>query len=332
MYVFVLCAVSLASLTCSIVAALFLYRLVKNPQTMTSRVAWLRKDQYLRTYSSRFPNYYEPKSDTIINDAPSWLGHEVSYSINHDTLNERHEYAVPKPPRTYRIVTLGDSFTFGLFVNTYENYSELLEDRLHNDICRAFDAFEVINLGVPAYDIGYSAERFRLRGQKYQPDLVILFLNPFSIEIDADRKSALEHAYLAAIPEGKRIRFIDGMERYYPGVLSWFAHLRERPEYERVSKQAAYLSEFLGMYRGPLIIAANNWNRWTPYTQFALRSVMFGQSHAQLFTGLPTLTGEHGLFPDSHPNAQGHREIADALYALLHERGGVLQDAGCVVP
>ena len=104
-------------------------------------------------------------------------GNYLTIVHNSDSLNERFEYSVEKPAGTYRIIALGDSFTFGALVDTKDNYPEQLEDLLNNELrCKNIGHFEVINLGVYGYDLWYSAERFLKRGEKYNPDLVLWFV------------------------------------------------------------------------------------------------------------------------------------------------------------
>ena len=56
---------------------------------------------------------------------------------------------IKKNKDTFRIITLGDSFTFGMYINTKDNWTELLEDKLNSDMgCKNISMFEVINLGV----------------------------------------------------------------------------------------------------------------------------------------------------------------------------------------
>jgi len=128
---------------------------------------------------SRLKFFYEPKVITDQKETRSWLPYTVNYSINSDSLNERYDYNLKKPPGTFRIIALGDSYTFGHYVNTSDNYPEQLEDLLSQTaFCSNITNFEVINLGVPGYDLEYSVERFRKRGQKYDPDMVIWFAKP----------------------------------------------------------------------------------------------------------------------------------------------------------
>jgi len=90
--------------------------------------------------------FYEYESDQKVQDSPEWLGYTVTYSYNKDSLNERYNYSEEKGTGVFRVITLGDSFTFGLHVNTEENYPEQLEVILNNRLkCKNISKFEVIN-------------------------------------------------------------------------------------------------------------------------------------------------------------------------------------------
>lgn len=115
--------------------------------------------------------YYEPKRNTLIKDKKKNFPYFGEYTINDDSLNSLRNYLVEKPTNVFRIITLGDSYTYGLYVNTKDNWPSLLESKLNSQFCT--EKFEVINLGVEGYDSRYIVERFRKRGIKYNPDLVI---------------------------------------------------------------------------------------------------------------------------------------------------------------
>lgn len=121
--------------------------------------------------------FYEPKANSTQEIHENWLPYVPKYTINGDSLNERYNYQTEKPKDVYRIITLGDSFTYGLSVSTSDNWTEILEDEL-NIKCKSnkFNKIEVINLGVDGYDIPYEVERYRIRGIKYNPDMVIWML------------------------------------------------------------------------------------------------------------------------------------------------------------
>lgn len=121
-----------------------------------------------------FANFYEPKPNIVDTGDENWLTFTPKYTINSDTLNEVKDYSVEKPRDIFRIITIGDSFTFGQFVNTKDNWTEQLEVSL-NKIC-IDRKYEVINLGVHGYDLAFAAYRYERRGEKYDPDLILYLL------------------------------------------------------------------------------------------------------------------------------------------------------------
>lgn len=121
-----------------------------------------------------FINFYEPKPNIVDFGDENWLTFTPRYTINEDSLNEVKNYSVEKPRDTFRIITIGDSYTFGQFVNTKDNWTEQLEVDL-NRKCRK-KKYEVINLGVHGYDLTFSEHRYDIRGEKYDPDLILYLL------------------------------------------------------------------------------------------------------------------------------------------------------------
>jgi len=122
---------------------------------------------------SRFKYFVEPKPKER-KKVLDQVMHPEEYLINNDTLNERFDYSVKKPKNTFRTVVLGDSLTWGLLVKTKDNWTEKLEDMLNKN--RKSMKYEIINLAVHGYDIPYQVERYRKRGIKYDPDLILWFI------------------------------------------------------------------------------------------------------------------------------------------------------------
>jgi lysophospholipase L1-like esterase len=100
------------------------------------------------------------------------------------------EMSLAKAPGTYRIAAIGDSLTHGSGGPRENSYPEQLQQLLE---ARATGTrFEVLNLGVPGYNIEQVVERFRVRALPFQPDAILYgyVLNDpqaFSIEAEALR-------------------------------------------------------------------------------------------------------------------------------------------------
>lgn len=84
------------------------------------------------------------------------------------------EIAATKPPDTYRILVLGDSFVMGKGVADDEPFPRLIGERLEG---ADGEAVQVLNAGVDSYTplLSYLQLRYRLEG--LEPDLVILALD-----------------------------------------------------------------------------------------------------------------------------------------------------------
>jgi lysophospholipase L1-like esterase len=83
------------------------------------------------------------------------------------------EFSITKPANTIRILSLGDSKTFGWGMTEDEAYSGLLERQLQ-EYLGSRKKVEVINAGVNAWSYAQIFNYLRLYGLKYQPDLVLL--------------------------------------------------------------------------------------------------------------------------------------------------------------
>ena len=98
------------------------------------RVAVIDKDKINFNPQDDLQYFFEYKPNEYVENNPDWLGHKVVYNINSDGLNNRSDYDVEKKAGVFRIITLGDSFTFGLYVNTKDNWTEILENKLNKEI------------------------------------------------------------------------------------------------------------------------------------------------------------------------------------------------------
>jgi lysophospholipase L1-like esterase len=89
--------------------------------------------------------------------------------INGDGFRDT-EHSVPKNASVFRIMVIGDSFTFGQGVNLEDTYSKYLERLINNKGMTS----EVINCGVIGYGMWQYLEVLRRKVIPYKPDLVIL--------------------------------------------------------------------------------------------------------------------------------------------------------------
>ena len=95
-----------------------------------------------------------------------------SYKINSYGFRDYEYNLYTKNKGTFRILCVGDSFTFGVgidFESTYPKQLEKLLQAKFPDI-----KIEVVNCGVPSYNTFYEYLFLEEEGLKYNPDLVII--------------------------------------------------------------------------------------------------------------------------------------------------------------
>jgi hypothetical protein len=98
------------------------------------------------------------------------------YSNNSLGWRGSREYR-PEKSASYRVLVLGDSFTYGIGVNDDQTFAARMENHLaaeHLDV-------EVMNAGCPGKGTDYALKVFQRLGRKFHPDLTVLcfFCNDF---------------------------------------------------------------------------------------------------------------------------------------------------------
>ncbi len=291
----------------------FIYKKSHNTLNAVS-INPINKKNIVFSPSEELSHYYElpPNKSIVINEKKG--PNDAFYTINSDTLNERYDYMIEKDSNTYRIITLGDSFTFGLYVDTKDNWTERLEDILNSQLkCKNIDKFEVINLGVGAYDIIYSVERYKRRGMKYTPDLVLWLF------VDAQRIDE------EMLPRAEKIEQSSEFQKNKDRLSIYYPHSKAQDEYtkeygfEKIAKyQKTSLELFNNYYKGKLFLLLSPW--------FSKQEkAIFYQNKNKNIKTLnildSILTDEDSIFKgDGHPNQNGHQKIAETLFKYLTDQ------------
>lgn len=262
--------------------------------------------------------FFEPKPNRIIIIELDWENvngtKTATYKINADGLNQIQNFPSETPKGTFRIVTLGDSFTFGANVNTEDNYPSQLQAMLNKE-CK-YSKFEVLNLGVGGYDIQYTIERYKIRGQKYNPDLILWFIIQDDLnrlqDLFSSRATQLEYEMIqtgelqAKTPEDMR-----------PHPL-WHRAKQDIFEKMGIDKildlQKSYMLELNNLFNKKLVVFT------FPHIQAEYKNVLlqFVKSREGIFfyDSLPVQNGVNTL-PDRHPSPLGHKLIAENLFDYL---------------
>jgi len=255
--------------------------------------------------SNRFKYFYEPKSNTI-EKVNEWGPYKGMYTINSDSLNERYNYSEKKDKGVYRIITIGDSFTYGLYVDTVNNWTEILEDNLNLLNCQKI---EVINLGVYGHDIAYQVERFRIRGVKYNPDLVIWFI------VDPNRITEFINEAMEK-NKNKLEKQIININSYEPWIIARQEILRDYGLDKIYKYQLESLFKINDYYGGKLLLIIQKQNIKQSFLfldEFAKRR---NNTTIHMTVDIQNNPDLH-FKTDSHPNKEGHKTIAEDVFQYL---------------
>ncbi|MFH1888999.1 MAG: GDSL-type esterase/lipase family protein [Candidatus Omnitrophota bacterium] len=127
------------------------------------RYAIKNKDAMWLRYGFHRVNGRFPSGEHTYND--------VTYTINSRQFRGG-EFPVPKPADTFRIVSLGDSITFGIDNPDGYTYPQLL-DNLFREKNKGINRVEVINAGTPGYSSELCLKLFKKEVLSIEPDLLI---------------------------------------------------------------------------------------------------------------------------------------------------------------
>lgn len=297
-----------------LILALKIFKLNDSRVKGIQHVFKIKKDNLLlNTKESALKYFYEPKPNITEIVNKDWFDHEVKYTTNADSLNERYNYPINKTKNLFRIITLGDSITYGQNVNTQDNYSEKLEDLLNRKLkCADIDKFEVINLGVSGYDIEYEVERYLKRGLKYTPDVVIWLVDNWNFY----RANEITIPKINELADKGLSDDYDPKSKTYPAFNKALYLLRDQLTTEIILKRSEASLERLKGLLPQDVIKIEMKKIENIYSKILNEILGINDSDNLVFDYFYKesgyITGD-GL----HPSEKGHIEIADNLYNYL---------------
>jgi len=248
------------------------------------------------------------------------------------------EYSTVKPPGVFRIVVAGDSVTMGSGVADDEAYPALLEQALN---ARGDRHYEVLNLGLIALNISQVLARVVLIGQRFHPDLIVYgctindiggrnyrrSMGPTSRIMQERRytRFAASPSYALRLAWPHLISLIDLLHPQ-PGTYLFEVRDNYFNNPQAWNQFTAGLDSFARYGRSvhvPVVVFIHTWLEYLNafhgyrdvYAKIAQAAEERGMPAIQSF---PALRGhdEESLWVsklDAHPNAAGHRLLAQAL-------------------
>lgn len=292
--------------------------------------------QLWEIYSKRPSDWVEIRDTEIIRETDDNLIIELApsttidfngtkLSTNRWGMRDRDYEQVP-PPNTYRIALTGPSFVMGYGVEYNEDFEWLLEERLNQDNAgRPYSNYEILNFAVPGYSAIQDLMVLEQKALAFQPNAVFFMAHQREeeavVKYLADRLSVgADLPYPELMEISRRAGVEPGMtkaeaeQRLYPygtEILSW--------TYRRVveiSQSNDILPVWIFM---PTLEDPLHENEITHLTGLAQESgfIVLDLSDAYDNQDLDSLVLAYW---DKHPNAKGHRLIAEDLYRKLSER------------
>lgn len=262
---------------------------------------------------SQYKYFYEPRPNTTGFDE-NGCGKNKNY-FNNDTLNDHSEHGIHKDEQTFRIITLGDSFTEGICVDPDQSWPKQLEAQLNKKLDRTGRRYEIINLGAGGYDLEYSVERYRLRGQKYNPDVIIFFLKDDDFNSEADYVFSRINFHEKKVGKIYQNGDYNG-EAYVQAVEDVKKYYMENQDRILKNKQKS-LEELLTLFPRKVLIIT------FPFTSTKYKNLIHKTQvkykNLLLFDGLTNIYryGDEYVLKDTHPNEKGYQIIASDIFTFL---------------
>lgn len=252
-----------------------------------------------------------------------------NYVLETDSLGLRDkEYSTVKPPSTYRIALMGGSYEAGAGVSNNEIFEAIVEDKLNKENKDSIHRhFEIMNFAVPGYHLVQHVEVIKNRVFEFDPDVVIYVAHSGEhLRLDNFMTDMITRGSDFKYPFIKEIKRLSGVKQTMSEVE---IHERLAPFMDAVILWS-YL-EIANTAREHHAIPV--WV-YLPATADGPNDAEYNQiqSFAQR-VGFVTID-LRGVYKnvkqssialsdvDSHPNAAGHKMIADKFYEELVKHWG----------
>ncbi|HEV2852143.1 MAG TPA: SGNH/GDSL hydrolase family protein [Thermoanaerobaculia bacterium] len=285
--------------------------------------------------------------------SPSASG-EFSFETRHSSLGIRDvEHSAKKPPGTFRILGLGDSFTYGTGAAFEDTYLVRLEGLL-NRRPGAHPKIEIIKAGIPRYFP--EPERLFLEhyGLAFEPDLVILTFVPndvidtqqgldavkptddgFLMTREASELGGLGHWFFLHSHAARMVLTRWVAHRIWAkspifGDDVFVANGRHEKAWRRVEEEYRRMADLAG-HRGARLVIVHipdhgSWDRpgaSYPATRLSAWAAANGAFFIDTMPALAAASSSEKLYwdIDPHCNAAGYRVVAEAVSRGLAEHG-----------
>jgi hypothetical protein len=241
-----------------------------------------------------------------------FLGQKVSIPATSIKISSKglrdYEYTLDKPNGIYRIIVLGDSVAFGWGVELEDTFAKQLERRL-----KRIGKYEVINFSVPGYNAAQEIATLERKCLAYNPDLVI-----FSV-IDNDRYPKFNYflPLYNYLPRSLRQSYLTN---WFLGQMVILTQRLRPMQIKKGMQEADFafnkLNKIIRAHRNLKVLFYSRL-RWLESIlgKYGLEGLMINSDKSEFTNRLYIIPG------DGHPNAAGHRKMAEDIYHYLQLEG-----------
>ncbi len=283
----------------------------------------------------------------------TWESDEFRERTTINSIGMRDREVGPKRPGEFRILAIGDSFTYGHGVGAEESWPRVLEDLLAERVPDS-GPVTVLNAGQPGYGIDQVFESFRLRRLGLAPDLVVVGLHSTDVTDDAD-KPLFDLRDGRLVPVDARRNWVWLQARALESLPSWLrssklvrlvlsslrsvAWLRGPAPRDPAAlhawqrdKAVAEMAELRDLgrahgFRVVVVLMPSDWAvrdpGWQPFGDLPERIRALGLPVLDVFRGLGDGVDDplRFFFPkDKHLTARGNRVLAERVAKFLVEQ------------
>lgn len=277
---------------------------------------------------------------------------EFDYDYRHNTYGFRDvEHVIAKGEGTFRILGLGDSFTYGIGVALEETYLYRLEAMLNNR-AGIHPRVEIIKAGIPRYVPQPERILLEMYGLQFRPDLVLVGFLPNDV-IDTSQgldAAKVDRSGYLMTREAKELghsgmqiyrhsafgrlllkRYVEWqIQRKYPsreGELFRSGGFHEgdwvklESEYDRMAESARSIGARLAIVHIPQKGPWMEESRY-PATRLSAWAARRDVDFTDLLPAMARMSTRKRLYyeKDGHCTSAGHAAIAHELYAHLTDR------------
>ena len=251
--------------------------------------------------------------------------HDARLSINRWGMRDQ-DYEQTPAPGTYRIALTGPSFVMGFGVADDEGFEWLLEERLNSEHAGgSYNRYELLNFAVPGYSPIQNLMVLEQKVPEFQPNALfyvahqreeeagVLYLaDRISAEADLPYTELLELAQQTGAEAGATK--VENTRRLQPVGTELLRRTYRRIVETSRAKGILPIWIFMPTLEYPL-----NPDEITRLAQLAEESGFIVINLADAYDGQDPDSIVIAYW-DKHPNAKGHRLIAESLYQALQEK------------